>query len=128
MSGSLCYRAKCPARSRFVRHLIPGLAFQLAPGSALEDAAPLFEEKRDVRLPALVSNVAHPGRGHRPGVWTRLATDDHPVDIPQVKVTKGSQKWFERQELDLRVRVSQVVDPVLESNVLRSRSERFVRT
>ncbi len=49
-----------------------------------EPCAPLLEVKRHPRRDTLIANVASPLRVHRPGLWSRLAADDHPVDAPLV--------------------------------------------
>jgi len=54
-------------------HLIPGSAFEGAPGSLLPRSAPLLEEKRDPGSQALISDLRDPFLQDRPCARTRLA-------------------------------------------------------
>jgi hypothetical protein len=61
-------------------------------------AAPLLEKERHSRLPALVAEVDHPRGVHGPRPRSRLAADDHPVDVPQVMVAKT--RWINVSGID----------------------------
>jgi hypothetical protein len=56
---------------------------QMAAGSFLSDTAPLLEEQGNSRLPALVAEIADPGRRHLPGAVAALATDDITQSMPR---------------------------------------------
>ena len=81
------------------RHFVPGTPVKLASGSALEDAAPLLEEKRDTRCSALIADVKNPGSFHRPRSRPRLAADDDPIDPTQIEIRKRTQEWLQREKL-----------------------------
>ena len=81
------------------RHLVPGTPVELASGSALEDAAPLLEEKRDTRCSALIADVKNPGSFHGPRSRPRLAADDDPMDPTQIEIGKRTQEWLQREKL-----------------------------
>ena len=75
-------------------HLIPGTPFELAAVPFLEYAAPLFKEKCDSLLKALVANIVHPRRLNRTSARTRLATTDHPINPTKIKLWKwGPSKY-----------------------------------
>src|SRR5262249_5144831 len=77
---------------------VPSAAVQAAPGRLLVSSAPLLEEERDTLPRAGGSDLAHPGRVHRPAAWPGLAAHDGPVDIPQIDRTDAGDQRLERYE------------------------------
>ena len=61
-------------------------------------ASPLLEEEGYVRCSALVAEVAHPGRVHRPGVGAALSASDQPVDRGEVQFRQGSEQGLGADE------------------------------
>jgi hypothetical protein len=55
----------------------------------------LLEKERDPCLQALIPDAPHPVEVHRPEAWTRLPSDDNPVDARQVKIRHRPQQRFE---------------------------------
>src|SRR5262245_43580166 len=81
-----------------IRHLVPRTTVEISATRFRDAAAPLLEEKRDMRVGALVANVAHP-----PGVdsatdRSALAANDYPVDAVERKTWDRAEQWLDREE------------------------------
>ena len=91
-------------------HLVPGSAFEGAPGSFLLDAAPLLEKERDSRPQALIADSGHPGRLERTRARAGFAADDDPIDAAQVQVLQWANQRLQRQEFGLCAGAPQMID------------------
>ena len=69
-------------------------------GERLSYSTPLFEEKRNLRLLALISNGSDPFGLHWPGTRTALASYDYPIDAGQIESSEILQERFDRKESD----------------------------
>src|SRR5260370_22418619 len=63
-------------------------------------SAPLFEEKWNIRVLALVADRKNPRLIHRSGPKTAFATNNDPVDSFKVDAPQFFQKGFNRKEAD----------------------------
>jgi len=94
------------------RHLIPRAPTKFSACLLFLHPTPLFEEKRHTRIVALVTNVEHPCRIHRPSARTGFASNDHPIYFLQVEVWYRTKKWLDGKKLDMRACFAKVVDTV----------------
>lgn len=83
---------------RHSRHRVIRTPVQLSSGKVLPHTAPLLEEERNARLPALFSHRLDPLLLHRPRLRSRLSADNHPVDPVERDVLQRSDKRFAREE------------------------------
>lgn len=92
------------------RHLVPRPTVEDSARLLLLDAAPLFEEKWHTGFLALVAEIDDPLRVHRPRTRSRLTAHDHPIHAGEIEVRQRAKQRLERQELDHRARVAEMID------------------
>ncbi len=93
-----------------LRHLIPGSPFELSSGFLLSCAAPLFEEKRNTRVQALVADFQNPRRVHGAGAGAGFAAHDNPIDAFEIQAGQRPQERFEGEKLDVCAGPAKVTD------------------
>ena len=105
-------------------HLIPGATFERATRPLFLHSAPLLEEKWDFDSQALIPNVRDPFLHDRSCAGTRLAADDHPIDILEIQLPKRTDQWLKRQEFDFCARFPEgcvcVQDLIYKSELISS--------
>src|SRR5215467_3003058 len=90
---------RLPARGSR-RHLAPLLAVKGSPARFRRRAAPLFEEERDPRLGALISDCPYPLGPDRTMTGPALAADDYPGDAVERKMGDWAGQGLHREEPD----------------------------
>jgi hypothetical protein len=65
--------------------LVVCASFENSAGERFSYSTPLFEEKRNLRILALISNGSDPFCLHWPGAWTAFASNNHPIDAGQIE-------------------------------------------
>jgi hypothetical protein len=78
--------------------------------SLLLHAAPLLEEKWDLGSQALIPNIRDPFLHDRSRTWTRLAADDHPIDLLEIQLPKRTDQRLKRQKFDFCTCFPQVIN------------------
>ena len=92
------------------RKLVVSSALEAAAGFGFADASPLFEEKGDFALAALISQGEDPLFLHRPGACSAFSADDHPTDAAQVQMSNVFQKRFDGQKANSGARRLEIGD------------------
>ena len=77
-------------------------AVENAAGRVLPHAAPLLEEERNVRRPALIPKGKDPLFIHRSRTVTTLSAYDHPIDSSKIEMPEVLEKRFNGEEPDGR--------------------------
>ena len=72
-------------------HFVPRTSVQLAAIAGLLNAAPLFEEERDVGLSAMGANLTDPILFHGTRAGAALTADDHPLYSAEIELRNGDQ-------------------------------------
>src|SRR5580704_17422212 len=73
-------------------------SFENSAGERLSYSAPLLEEKRNLRLFALISNGSDPFCLHWPGARTAFAPNNYPSDAAEIRASEIFQQRFDRKE------------------------------
>src|SRR6185295_19210248 len=118
--------------------LVIEFAVEASTGLFFLDAAPLFEEKRNIRCPALSKYGVDPAFLYWPRAISALSSDDDPVDPIQVDLPKIFQQRFYRQKphcrrcflklCDSRNTVFPIFDADTEPNVVQVLDGRYGRS